>query len=75
MSVKTIFFPLLHYGYYIMFSVAKATLELQMCVRPLVSPLVCPLSIAQNAYIKPIGHRAYQTWSLLTIEPNDHQAY
>ena len=53
------------------FSVAKATLESQMSV----SPSISLSSIAQNAYIEPIDHRAYQPSSLSTIEPIDHQAY
>ena len=53
-------------------------------VRPLVSPLVCPSSIAQNALclsesllltIEPIDRQAYWPLSLLTIEPIDHQAF
>ena len=51
------------------FSVAKATLELQMSVCLSVKKTPQPLRIA------PINHQAYQPSSLLTIEPIDHRAY
>ena len=53
------------------FSVAKATLELQMSHRPSVCLSQKPLSLSELlvSTIKPIGHRAYQPLSLSTIKP------
>ena len=73
------------------FSVAKATLESQMSVRPSVRLSVSLLPIAKivpishhthQAYhpsnlstIKPINHQTYWPLNLLTIKPNDNQTY
>ena len=57
------------------FSVAKATLELQMSVRPLVCLSVCPSSIAKIVPISQHTHQVFQPSSLLTMEPINHWAY
>ena len=55
------------------FSVAKATLESQMSVRPSVRLLQKPLSLSELflSAIEPIDNRAYRPLSLLTIKPID----
>ena len=55
------------------FSVAKATLELQMSVCQSVCPSVT--KTPQPLRIAPIGHQAYRPLSLWTIEPINHRAY
>ena len=54
--------------WYFAFSVAKATLQLQMSVCLSVTKTPQPLRIAL------INHQAYQPSSLSTIEPIDHRA-
>ena len=56
-----------------MFSVAKATLQLQMSVYLSQKPL--SLSELLLLAIEPIDHQAYQPLSLSAIEPIDKQAY
>ena len=53
-----------------LFSVAKATLEVQISIS------LSESKTSQPHRIAPINHGAYhQPWSLLTMEPIDHQAY
>ena len=56
---------MVHFSLFLQFSVAKATLQSQMSVRPSVTETPQPLRIA------PIDHQAYP----IDHEAIDHQAY